>query len=86
MIAELIPAWTADAIHFRMVKEILCGNQLPKVKADQVWACLVFRKVAVAKPSATAALCEEFMRFHSATAFTLQAPEVSMINVSLSNS
>jgi hypothetical protein len=48
MIAELIPAWTADAIHFRMVKGTLCGNQLPKVKADQVWACLVFRKVAVA--------------------------------------
>jgi hypothetical protein len=33
MIAELIPAWTADAIHFRMLKEILCGNQLPKIKA-----------------------------------------------------
>ena len=28
MIAELIPVWTADAIHFRMLKEILCGNQL----------------------------------------------------------
>ena len=86
MIAELIPAWTAVAIHFRIVKEILCGNQLPKVKADQVWACLVFRKVAVVKPSATAALCEDFMRFHNAAALTLQAPDVSMINGSLSNS
>ena len=34
MIAELIPACTADAIHLRMLKEILCGNQDPKVKAD----------------------------------------------------
>ena len=25
MIAELIPAWTAEAIHLRMLKEILCG-------------------------------------------------------------
>ena len=51
MIAELIPAWTADAIHLRMLKEILCGYHEPKAKADQVRACLVFRKVAVAKPS-----------------------------------
>ena len=86
MIAELIPAWTADAIHFRMLKEILCGNQLPRVKADQVWACLVFRKVAAAKLSATAALCEALIRFHSGTTLTLQAPEVSMMNGSLSNS
>ena len=58
MVAELIPAWTADAIHFRTAKEILCGYHDPKVKADQVWAYLVFRKVAVAKPpaAATAAL------------------------------
>ena len=86
MIAELIPAWTADAIHFRMLKEILCGNHDPKVKADQVCACLVFRKVAEAKPSDTAFLCDAFMRFHNVTALTLQAPDVSMINGSLSNS
>ena len=36
MIAELIPAWTADAIHFRTEKEILCGYHDPKVKGDQV--------------------------------------------------
>ena len=59
MIAELIQAWTAEAIRLRMLKETLCGNQEPKVKADHVWACLVFRKVAVAKPSATAALCDD---------------------------
>ena len=49
-----------------MLKEILCGYHDPKVKADQVWVCLVFRKVAVAKPSATAALCDDLMRFHNA--------------------
>ena len=76
MIAELIPAWTADAIHFRTEKEILCGYHDPKVKADHVCACLVFRKVAVAKPSATAALCDDLMRFHSATPLTLQASDV----------
>ena len=86
MIAEFIPAWTAGAIHFRMLKEILCAYHDPKVKADQVRACLVFRKVAEAKPSVTAALCEDFIRFHSATALTLQASDVSMINGSLSNS
>ena len=37
MIAELIQACTADAIHLRMLKEILCENQDPKVKADHVW-------------------------------------------------
>lgn len=26
MIAEFIPAWTADAIHFRTEKEILCEH------------------------------------------------------------
>ena len=36
MIAELTPAWTADAIHFRTEKEFLCGCHDPKVKADQV--------------------------------------------------
>ena len=86
MIAELIPACTAEAIHFRTEKEILCVYHDPRVKADQVWACLVFRKVAVAKPSATAALCDDLMRFHNVTALTLQAPDVSMINGSLSNS
>jgi len=50
MIAKLIPARTADAINFRTEKDILCGYHEPKVKADQVWACLVFMKVAVAKP------------------------------------
>ena len=40
MIAELIPAWTADAIHLRMMKEILCGYHEPKVKADQVCASM----------------------------------------------
>ena len=79
MIAGLIPAWTAEAIHFRTEKEILCGYHDPRVKADKVWACLVLRKVAVAKPSATAALCDDLMRFHSATSLTLQAPDVSMI-------
>ena len=49
-------------------------------------ALIVLRKVAVAKPSATAALCDDLMRFQSATALTLQAPEVSMTNGSLSNS
>ena len=39
----------------------------------------MYKKVAVAKPSATAALSEALIRFHSATALTLQAPEVSMM-------
>ena len=86
MIAELIPECTADAIHLRMLKEIRCGNQDPKVKAVHVRTCLVFRKVAEAKPSAIAALCEDLIRFHNATALTLQAQEVSMTNGSLSNS
>ena len=80
MIAESVPAWTADVINFRTEKEIFCGNHDPKVKADQVWGCLVFRKVAMAKPSATSALCEDFIRFHNATALTFQAPEVSITN------
>ena len=33
MIAELIPAWTADAIHFLAEKEIVCGYHDPKVKS-----------------------------------------------------
>ena len=74
MIAELIPALTAEAIHLRMLKEILCGYHDPRVKADQVWACLVFRKVAVAKPSATAALCDDLMCFHSDTANCFDTP------------
>ena len=36
MIAELIPARTADAIHFRTEKETRSGFHDPKVKADQV--------------------------------------------------
>ena len=41
----------------------------------------MYRKVAVAKPSATAALCDvdDLMRFQSATALTPQAPKVSMM-------
>ena len=39
-----------------MLKETLCGYHDPKVKADHAWACLVFRKVEDAKPSATSAL------------------------------